>query len=265
MHLNCDIISGKRTLRCKFYTKAVKMTSDFYTNGEYTADISNKMRVPDRIMAHSDAGDWNETHTHDHRDVFNMQVPDRIAAHRESGNWSDSMHDQYAVNMQVPDRIQLAGSDQHVSNRSTPRELQLEHNVMQPTSEHVRVNTPPRSIKLEDLAYPTADDPRQFPPSPLEKSTFRPRQLAQSPMSRGPGLEKGVSYDADTSLSTYNEQNLSPSEEIQLMKRQIAKLNHRLMATELENQQQQQRELVFTIAVSAYFLVKALVWINKSI
>jgi len=206
------------------------MTSDFYTNGEYTADISNKMRVPDRIMAHSDAGDWNQTQTHDHRDVFNMQVPDRI---------------------------QLAGSDQHVSNRSTPRELELEHSVMHPTAEHVRVNTPPRSIKLEDLAYPTADDPRQFPPSPMEKSTFRQRQslMAQSPISK----------DADTSLSTYTEQNLSPSEEIQLMKRQIAKLNHRLMATELENQQQQQRELVFTIAVSAYFLVKALVWINKSI
>jgi len=235
------------------------MTSDFYTNGEYTADISNKMRVPDRIMAHSDAGDWNQTQTHDHRDVFNMQVPDRIAAHRESGNWSDTMHDQYvqAVNMQVPQRIQLAGSDQHVSNRSTPRELELEHSVMHPTAEHVRVNTPPRSIKLEDLAYPTADDPRQFPPSPMEKSTFRQRQslMAQSPISK----------DADTSLSTYTEQNLSPSEEIQLMKRQIAKLNHRLMATELENQQQQQRELVFTIAVSAYFLVKALVWINKSI
>jgi len=209
------------------------MTSDFYTNGEYTADISNKMRVPDRIMAHSDAGDWNQTQNHDQRDVFNMQVPDRI---------------------------QLAGSDQHVSSKSTPRELQLEHNVMHPTPEHVRVNTPPRSIKLEDLAYPSADDPRQFPPSPQEKSTFRPRQ---SPMARGP--EKGVSFDPDTSLSTYTEQNLSTNEEIQLMKRQIAKLNHRLMATELENQQQQQRELVFTIAVSAYFLVKALIWINKSI
>ena len=32
-------------------------------------------------------------------------------------------------------------------------------------------------------------------------------------------------------------------EEIQLVRRQIAKLNHRLMAVELENQQQQQREM----------------------
>jgi hypothetical protein len=74
-----------------------------------------------------------------------------------------------------------------------------------------------------------------------------------------------VYVDKDVSGSKLTEQNLSTNEEIQLMKRQIAKLNHRLMATELENQQQQQRELVFTIAVSAYFLVKALIWINKSI
>ena len=48
-----------------------------------------------------------------------------------------------------------------------------------------------------------------------------------------------------------------------LFYRQIAKLNHRLMAVELENQQQQQRELVLTITVSVYFIVKALIWIKE--
>ena len=33
-------------------------------------------------------------------------------------------------------------------------------------------------------------------------------------------------------------------DEVQMMRRQIAKLNHRLMAVELESQQQQQREMV---------------------
>ena len=37
---------------------------------------------------------------------------------------------------------------------------------------------------------------------------------------------------------------LSPWDELQLVRRQIAKLNHRLMAVELENQQQQQRETI---------------------
>ena len=37
---------------------------------------------------------------------------------------------------------------------------------------------------------------------------------------------------------------LSVYDEVQMMRRQIAKLNHRLMAVELENQQQQQKEMV---------------------
>ena len=49
-----------------------------------------------------------------------------------------------------------------------------------------------------------------------------------------------------------------------ITRRQIAKLNHRLMAVELENQQQQQREMVLTVVVTAYFVVKALVWFNKN-
>ena len=41
-------------------------------------------------------------------------------------------------------RIMLAGSDDHVFAKSTPKELQLEKSVMPPTPEHVRVQTPPR-------------------------------------------------------------------------------------------------------------------------
>jgi len=84
------------------------MTSDFYTNGEYTADISNKMRVPDRIMAHSDAGDWNQTQTHDHRDVFNMQVPDRISGFNEidvpEARKGSLFYEKEVFDMKVPDK-----------------------------------------------------------------------------------------------------------------------------------------------------------------
>ncbi len=59
-------------------------------------------------------------------------------------------------------------------------------------------------------------------------------------------------------------ENLTPYEEIQLLRRQMAKLNHRLMAVELENQQQQQREMILTVLVAAYFIGKAVVWVNKS-
>jgi hypothetical protein len=45
---------------------------------------------------------------------------------------------------------------------------------------------------------------------------------------------------------------------------QMAKLNHRLMAVELENQQQQQRELILTVLVSTYFIGKLIMWINRA-
>ena len=50
---------------------------------------------------------------------------------------------------------------------------------------------------------------------------------------------------------------------LQLVRRQIAKLNHRLMAVELENQQQQQREMIFTVLVTAYFFGKFIFWVNR--
>ena len=58
--------------------------------------------------------------------------------------------------------------------------------------------------------------------------------------------------------------NMNPWEEIQIVRRQIAKLNHRLMAVELENQQQQQREMILTALVTCYFVSKFFMWLNRS-
>ena len=52
----------------------------------------------------------------------------------------------------------VAGGDAHVQAKATPRELQLDAAVLPPTLEHVRVSTPPRSIKLGELAFPSATD-----------------------------------------------------------------------------------------------------------
>lgn len=210
------------------------MDTDFYNDSAYTADISTKMRIPEHLMAHGSVN--GDSHDLD-MEKTNMALYD----------------------MQVPDRILLAGSEQHIPSKSTPRELQLEHSVIPPTPEHVRVHTPPRSIKLGDLHFPSATEEPRTPQEHNVRGT-----------SRGPGgglkggLERGGSYEAETSVRSESGEGLSVYEEVQMMRRQIAKLNHRLMAVELENQQQQQREMVLTVLVSAYFVVKAMLWINKS-
>ena len=63
---------------------------------------------------------------------------------------------------------------------------------------------------------------------------------------RSSRLDRGSSVDVDnmTVRADSVESGLSVYDEVQMMRRQIAKLNHRLMAVELENQQQQQREMV---------------------
>ena len=70
----------------------------------------------------------------------------------------------------------------------------------------------------------------------------------------------GLSYMSEVAAK----ENMTPFEELQLVRRQIAKLNHRLMAVELENQQQQQREMIFSILVTAYFFGKFVMWVNRT-
>ena len=95
-----------------------------------------------------------------------------------------------------------------------------------------------RSIKLGEVSYDSAP------------STPQHRDKLTNGLG-GPGggrarIERGGSVDMDTSLRAGDslESGLSVYDEVQMMRRQLAKLNHRLMAVELENQQQQQREMV---------------------
>ena len=80
------------------------------------------------------------------------------------------------------------------------------------------------------------------------------------PVGMGSG---GVTAAGGPGDITMPRENMTTFEELQLVRRQIAKLNHRLMAVELENQQQQQREMIFTVLVTAYFFGKFIFWVNR--
>jgi len=230
------------------------MESEFYSDSAYTADISTKMRVPDRLLLHNGHAEQEQ-------------------------NWGDQ-HGYSVSSMMVPDRILVAGSDQHIPSKSTPRELQLENSVIPPTPEHVRVQTPPRSIKLGEVMFPTVQD-EPFCPTPmeyrrsikLEDVAFPSAGEAAQPNSppkyfskskNGYKADRSVGYEQDHSMSLQSDSSISLYDEVQRMRTQMAKLNHRLMAVELENQQHNQRWQVCSVLVSAYFLVKALAWLNRN-
>ena len=168
----------------------------------------------------------------------------------------------------------------------------------------VRVTTPPRSIRLDDHNFPSSTTNRSEDEQslngndedhdelPNQKSTLQSNMERSSRSSsflttpkRGLGKIGGVprSASVESESLVYGSRHASdpsmamletiqgggghgtnPWEEIQLVRRQIAKLNHRLMAVELENQQQQQREMILTVLVSAYFVGKFFMWLNKT-
>lgn len=214
------------------------LDSEFYSESSYTADISTKMRVPDRLYAHN--GGEN--------------------GHGDDGRWKEQ--EQYSIQqMHVPDRILVGGGNEHIASKATPRELQLEKTVVPPSPEHVRVHTPPRSIKLDEVAFPSAGDtPIQSPPPP-------PRQVNRAKPSQHIHFkeERSMSYDQEQSLlmTPTADTSISMYDEVQRMRTQMAKLNHRLMALELENQSQTTRWQLLSVIVSAYFIAKTFVWLNR--
>ena len=78
------------------------------------------------------------------------------------------------------------------------------------------------------------------------------------------GAHSLAAYKLERGIEGSVKETMTPFEELQLVRRQIAKLNHRLMAVELENQQQQQREMIFSILVTAYFFGKFVMWVNRT-
>lgn len=57
---------------------------------------------------------------------------------------------------------------------------------------------------------------------------------------------------------------LSPHEEILYLRRHLAKLNRRVLNIEISNEQRMQRERLIYCMGLAYFVLKAIFWLNRS-
>ncbi|KAK7866020.1 hypothetical protein R5R35_008535 [Gryllus longicercus] len=204
---------------------------DHYYDPNFTADISQKMRVPKRIKVGGSGDDDVTAPTVG-------PVPDKFEMH-------------------VPDRILVAGQEQHIGTRAPPRELILENSVMPPDPGLIRVQTPPRVITLDEYSFPSADDAPTIPdreekfvslPHPKSKFNTDHRLLARG----------------DTPPIGGGGEGLTPAEEVLHLRKQMAKLNRRVMAIELDNLQRQQREKFLCALGLAYFFLKTVLWLSRS-
>ncbi|XP_011200040.1 transport and Golgi organization protein 11 isoform X2 [Bactrocera dorsalis] len=57
---------------------------------------------------------------------------------------------------------------------------------------------------------------------------------------------------------------LTPHEEILYLRRQLAKLNRRVLNIEISNEQRLQREKIVYCLGLAYFVLKAVFWLNRN-
>merc|ERR1712141_512920 len=113
-----------------------------YHDSRYTAEISKRMQVPERICigGQNKGGGDNQ-----------------IISSSISGGTMNENEKEASLKMQVPERILVAGGNSHVAAKNLPRELQFENSVLSPSPEQIRVFTPPRSIRLDDHPFPTVD------------------------------------------------------------------------------------------------------------
>jgi len=208
---------------------------DHFYDPNFTADISQKMRVPKRIKVDGESDD----------DQSNA-----------GSNWNTALANE-KFDMHVPDRILVAGQEQHIGTKAPPRELILENAVMPPDPGMIRVQTPPRIITLDEHNFPSADD---FP----SHTESLEEEMTAVVIKTKPHFHSEQGMVRESTPPTGTVDGLTPSEELVHLRRQMAKLNRRVMAIELDNLQRQQREKIIYVIGLAYFFFKTVFWLARS-
>ncbi|CAH1401553.1 unnamed protein product [Nezara viridula] len=206
--------------------------TDHFYDPNFTAEISQKMRVPKRINVDG-VCDMPNVNKND----FNAWMPAE------------------KLEMHVPEKIVVAGHDEHFGTRTIPREMALDNSIMPPDPGIIRVQTPPRVITIDSVYYP--EDAYQPPPAYVEINHRKPHSDGDRRL------------DLSTASVNLNEsiaaaEGMSLNEEVVHLRRQLAKLNRRIMSIELENMQRQTRDKVVFAVGLAYFFFKTVLWLSRS-
>ncbi|XP_071858384.1 transport and golgi organization 11 isoform X2 [Bombus fervidus] len=211
--------------------------ADNFYDPNFTLDINKRMRVPKSIRV---SGDYTEEEIAD----------------TNGSSWNQIVAGD-KFEMHVPDRILVVGQEQHVGTRAPPREITLENAVLPPEAGMVRVQTPPRILTLDDHYFPAVDE---------EEPNSYPTETKDSLSSKSHGQYSTETQIVTEQAPSYNALNVSlpPSEEIQHLRRQVGKLNRRVMAIELEMLQRQQREKILYALTLTYLILKAFSWLTRN-
>lgn len=158
-----------------------------------------------------------------------------------------------------------------------------------------RVATPPRSLTLDKYPFPGKDSSTGFlqiinvgikgindyqgdsePEDQLP--VVKPKQKAYLNLNDSTHLMSNSLREATPPIGKFvlfvctweyiknlggGGESLTPAEEVVHLRRQLAKLNRRVMALELENVNRLQKEKILAGFGIAYFLLKVIIWMNR--
>lgn len=211
---------------------------NFY-DPDFTVEISNRMRVPDKISVLPE-------------DELERQK-DRLEGGKSGKGTADWMR--------VPDRIIVAGGDKHLEGHNMLPEMKLESSVLADDpflTQTVQMMTPPRSIHLNQHPYPSIDE-----------STPNQRQMAASLAVVKSASKEAVLKQQDLDVTTpewynsFNNSAIMTSDEANPIRRQLKSIARRVSALERDNQARSQRELILWTLGFVFFLYKGVSWFSR--
>ncbi|XP_075426302.1 mitochondrial fission factor isoform X3 [Ascaphus truei] len=228
---------------------------------DYTEGISQRMRVPEKLQMTSNNGEPN---LNTHPDIPN-----------------------HGASMQVPERIVVAGHSED-GPFSRPSDLDL---IQTTPFEPLALKTPPRVLTLSDRPLDFLDLERSTPFTPQYDEgrsagrTKRERSVSENaarhngqlvrhdsmPVLRG-GSAASMSLvhhdNARHVLSTLDSTLEGTMDDMNLvdaasLRRQIIKLNRRLLLLEEENKERVKREMVMYSITVAFWLLNSWFWFRR--
>lgn len=205
---------------------------DSFCDPEFTADISNKMRVPQRISVID----------HDQRNTI------------EDLDHPMMLDNDASLYMHVPDKILITGAGHRAGMEDVLPEARLEESVLQNIEEAVHLSTPPRCLTLDAHSFPSVEEEGD----PWDSSHRAVKLRHKTTLSNIPNGDLHVGPGSATPPGV-----LHLDDEMAATRRQLRVLSRRLMLLEQDNQQRQQREVVLYSVGVLYFLLKGLMWLQK--
>lgn len=220
----------------------------------FTANISSKMRVPDRLgfTGTTDDGEYDSTRR----------------LQKIEDNWREEM--ERTAHMNVPDKLIVAGQDKSMGLKSDPN-LHLDFMAHPDMSSQpfFGLKTPPRVIKLDEqpfmMAYEDNGSDMQGQRSRTESGSdvkSQPPPLPNGYMTSTPPRQSHTLED-QAFFRTPGDTLLIPDDEadqVALMQRQIAKLSRHVLRLEDDNSRRSTRELFLYPTVLGYILFQVAKW-----